>query len=126
MFDPREEKLPKWTQELLHQERLKSALRFPDTPAPTPDFTTQQHGGFVGQKPQEGTELFSSNSDQIFRHFVGVNGYLHSNERLSGFGARASGSYYLCLQDARLARRWMVARRCAEKMLSAETATPLT
>lgn len=115
-MDPRENKLPKWAQELLQQERMKYLVRFPDQPAPEPDIS--EHIGH-GKAPRL-QWIYSQNSSGVYRHWVGKTGYLYHDAAEEGHGSQVRGKYWLHKEDAELAHLWAVCTECALRILRAK------
>jgi hypothetical protein len=125
MKDPREKKLPQWAQQLLYDERLKIALRYPEAPDPDPDFVaSQESGAWVGTKPIDGSRLFYVSGEFIRMAFL-FGRSLHHDRKATSFGRRPAGPFFIHEHDARLALRWKKARRAAHDLLQAETATAI-
>ena len=115
MTDPREKKLPKWAQELLHEERMKSVVRFPDEPSPEPDIS--EHIGSAAAP--RGQYIYSITPNGVFTHWVGKSGYLYSSQKEESFGSQVRGDFWLSKDDARLAYLWRVCTRAAKGILKA-------
>jgi hypothetical protein len=125
MKDPRENKLPQWAQQLLYDERLKVALRFPEDPDPVPNYVANQNSGFwMDQRPKNGTKLFYVSGQHIRIAFVFA-GSIYDSDDANGWGRRPAGPFFVHEGDARLALRWKKARRAAADLLQAETATAI-
>jgi hypothetical protein len=115
MKDEREEKLPKWAQDLLREERMKAIVRFPDEPAPEPDFV--ENCGHA--RAPRCTWIYSENQFRVFSHWVGSSGYMYESQEEIGFGQQIRGKFWLHEDDARRAHLWRVCRDSAEAILKA-------
>ena len=120
MSDPREDKLPKWAQELIAVERTKTALSWPNEPKPEPLCRFDGgNGAFVdGEKPKAGDTLWQ------YRTAYGVSGGQVSSvvfdgmyvERSGGGRSRAGGQYYATERDATLALLWAECEASADRL----------
>ena len=116
MTDPRENKLPKWAQELLYQERMKSVVRFPDEPAPRPDISER-----IGSaRAPKGQWIYSQNLYNVSPHWIGKDGYMYKTTDESSFGSQVRGDFWLSREDARLAHIWNVCTYAAKSILEAQ------
>lgn len=127
MSDPREHNLPKWAQKLLRQERLKSALCFPEAPRPPADFKIGGSGEGIGTPT-----LWDCEADALYSIIGGRNearlakcwvarGYIYGTEDCKGIGSRGNGEYWIDERDAILALRWDVAMHAAERLVQIQT-----
>ena len=120
MSDPREDKLPKWAQELIAVERTKTALSWPNEPKPEPLCRFDGGSGvFVaGERPSVGDTLWH------YRTAYGVSGGQvssvvfdgHYVERNGGNKSRAAGLYYATERDATLALLWAECEAAADRL----------
>lgn len=125
MKDPREKKLPQWAQQLLEDERVKVALRFPSEPDPAPDFIASQTGGnWTGATPYRGERLFQVVGEDRILSYIANGLYLYRDAAMKGNGKRPSGPFFLELDDARISLRYRIAKRAAYQLLRAEDRQP--
>lgn len=116
----REQKLPKWAQDLLEDVREEAALRWPGEPEPEPAFRTGTDD-YTFPSDLRGKVLWKSlggHTPAIQSCTVTEHGY--ESKRLgdakSGFYTRPSGTYYFTERDALLALRWKVSAIAARRL----------
>ena len=121
MIDPREDKLPKWAQELIERERIKASLSWPQFPKPEPVFTC---GPNIRSAPTEfrGQQFWQSNvhSGRVTRRWMGKAGGQFTTEeaeatlgRTYGWGESCSGDYYATERDGWRFMAWSIAESAA-------------
>ena len=116
MSDPRENKLPKWAQELLQKERLKNALCL-SRPCPEPDWTADVNGFPFDDKPPKGQVLYSPSVSFLKPPEVVFDGW---NIIKGSAKYRASGPYFIHRNDALDYMAHQCAMTAAAKILEIE------
>ena len=117
MTDPREDKLPKWAQELIERERIKASLSWPQFPKPEPVFTC---GPNIRSAPTEFRGQSNVHSGRVTRRWMGKAGGQFTTEeaeatagRTCGWSESCSGDYYATERDAWRVMAWSIAESAA-------------
>lgn len=116
--DPREDKLPRWAQDLLAAERERAALAWPTFREPEPLFRAS--GDFAAPPEARGRAVYTIFRGNFSRFEVrgwGVDpdGYMGSG--VSRFRPRG-GPYYATHDDALRAAHWAACRAAAKEILA--------
>ena len=121
MSDPREDKLPKWAQELIAVERTKTALSWPNEPKPEPLCRFDGGSGALvsGKGPKDGDTLwhhqkaYGFSGWQVSSVVFDDHNYVKRN---NGGSSRPDGLYYATERDATLALLWAECEAAADRL----------
>ena len=116
MIDPREDKLPKWAQELLADERRRAALAWPTEARPEPLWTPGVN--VYAPREMDGRTVWNAKEHlpAPLAHQVS-GGFVHCGEPKSGFGFRPESSRYFATErEAALDMWWSRAEEAASRL----------
>ena len=120
MSDPREDKLPKWAQELIAVERTRTALSWPNEPKPEPICRFDGGSGMLvsGERPNAGSVMWYFVKSDTFRQgrteSVAFDGIYEVSR--GGNKSRPNGPYYATERDATLALLWAECEASADRL----------